>query len=161
MARINFEVDQSQVKYIESLVAKTGLKTKVGLFNTALTLFEWAVRERLAGRSICSQDLATGAIKEIEMPGFPPLDRSANPWSVPAQDASGQIMRSQLSQPNAPSVKNLPQFRQAYLAQVIELLPTLAETPQQAKEVQDVINAFGVEIEPATQKKLRSIMAHK
>lgn len=71
--RLQFEVPEDQVRKIDNLVNKLGLKTRVNLFNTALTLFMWAVRERESGRIIASVDEKAGQYKELEMPGFPPI----------------------------------------------------------------------------------------
>lgn len=152
MARINFEVDEKQVKYIDELVDQTGLKTKVNLFNTALTLFEWAVRERLAGRAICSQDVNTAAIREIEMPGFPPLPPTSAPWQREKR-ATAATMTSIAHW----GIKE----RKSYFIQLANWLPALVETPQQAKEVKELFDAFGAEIKPEAQEKLKTVINSK
>jgi hypothetical protein len=73
MKRLQFELSEKRIEELDSLVEQTGLKTRVQLINTAITLFEWAVREREAGRIIASMDEGQGRYKEIEMPGFPNL----------------------------------------------------------------------------------------
>ena len=152
MPRINFDVDEKQARYIDELVEQTGLKTKVGLFNTALTLFEWAVRERQAGRAICSQDVNTAAIREIEMPGLPQIKRPAirQPASEPAFRSARS--RKRVDGPDEPVVP---------LQQVVSWLSHYVETPQQAKEVVDVVKVFGAEIKPEAQQKLSAIMNSK
>jgi hypothetical protein len=152
MTRINFEVDEKQAQYIDELVDQTGLKTKVNLFNTALTLFEWAVRERQAGRAICSQDVNTAAIREIEMPGLPQIKRPAihQPVSEPARRSTRSRKRLDGSDESA-----VP------LHQLFNLLSSYAETPQQAKEVVDAVKAFGAEIKPEAQEKLRAMINPK
>jgi len=152
MPRINFDVDEKQARYIDELVEQTGLKTKVNLFNTALTLFEWAVRERQAGRAICSQDVNTAAIREIEMPGLPQIKRPAirQPTSEPAFRSTRS--RKRVDGPDEPVVP---------LQQVVSWLSHYVETPQQAKEVVDVVKAFGAEIKPEAQEKLEAIINSK
>ena len=152
MTRINFEVDENQAKYIDELVDQTGLKTKVNLFNTALTLFEWAVRERLAGRAICSQEVNTGAIREIEMPGLPQVKRPPirQPVSEPALRSTRS--RKKVDGSDEPGIP---------LYQLVDWLSDYAETPQQAKEVVDVVKAFGAEIQPEAQAKLKAIINPK
>jgi hypothetical protein len=148
MTRINFEVDEKQARYIDELVDQTGLKTKVNLFNTALTLFEWAVRERQAGRAICSQDVNTAAIREIEMPGLPQIKRPAT---------SAGIRRRRSTRSRIPMVDESA----VPLHQLFNLLSSYAETPQQAKEVVDAVKAFGAEIKPEAQEKLRAMINPK
>lgn len=156
MTRINFEVDAGQIESIDALVDQTGLKTKVNLFNTALTLFEWAVRERLAGRAICSQDVKTGILKEIEMPGFPPI-------KIPAVRRLARPARLKYSNARAASAKSNSRARPdgEHVDQLVNRLSLYAETPQQAKEVEDVIKAFGAELKPEAQKKLEQVLSVK
>lgn len=71
MKRLQFDFPDERVKELDALVERTGLKTRAQLINSALTLFEWAVREREAGRIIASVDEITEKYKEVEMPGFP------------------------------------------------------------------------------------------
>lgn len=71
MKRLQFELPEERVLELDNLAERTGLKTRVQLLNTALTLFEWAVREREAGRIIASLDEGNAKYKEIDMPGFP------------------------------------------------------------------------------------------
>ena len=73
MKRLQFELSEKRVEELDTLVEQTGSKTRVQLINAAITLFEWAVREREAGRIIASIDEEQGHYKEIEMPGFPHL----------------------------------------------------------------------------------------
>ena len=73
MKRLQFELSDTRVAELDTLAERTGLKTRVYLINAALTLFEWAVREREAGRIIASVDEKRDRYKEIEMPGFPSI----------------------------------------------------------------------------------------
>ena len=163
MTRINFEVDADQVKSIDELVDQTGLKTKVNLFNTALTLFEWAVRERLAGRAICSQDVKTGILKEIEMPGFPQIKTPVVRKLASGSEGVARPARAKFATARAAAVRNNAKERgdDERLAQLVNRLSLYAETPQQAKEVVDVVKAFGAEIKPEAQEKLRAMINPK
>jgi hypothetical protein len=58
---------------VKQLMEETGLATRKDLFNHALTLFEWAVNERKAGRLVASVD-TNNQLKAIVMP---PLERAA------------------------------------------------------------------------------------
>jgi hypothetical protein len=71
MKRLQFDISEERVQELDDLVERTGLKTRAHLFNSALTLFEWAIREREAGRIIAAVDEKTDKYKEIQMPGFP------------------------------------------------------------------------------------------
>lgn len=68
MTRIQLELADEKVKELEELMSQVGLKTKKDLLNNALTLLEWAVRERSQGRIIASVDEEDEKYKEIVMP---------------------------------------------------------------------------------------------
>lgn len=73
MKRLQFLMADDLVIHLDALVDETGLKTRTQLLNSALTLFEWAVRERKNGRVIASVDEAADKYKEIDLPGLPPV----------------------------------------------------------------------------------------
>lgn len=68
IVRVQFEVTDKQLEAIENLKDITGLRTKKDLLNSALTLLEWFVGERKAGRIVGSLDQEQ-KLREIRMPG--------------------------------------------------------------------------------------------
>jgi hypothetical protein len=74
--RLQFEMTEERVKEIDELIDRLGLKTRVNLLNEALTFYEWAVREREAGRIIASVDEEEDKYKEVELPGFPTITKT-------------------------------------------------------------------------------------
>ena len=70
MTRIQFELSEDRNKELEALMEKTGTRTKKDLFNNALTLLEWAVKEKRSGRIIASVDEREKKFKEIVMPAL-------------------------------------------------------------------------------------------
>jgi hypothetical protein len=66
--RLQIDLDESRMKELETLMGEGGVKTKKELFNAALTLLRWAMKERKAGRIIASVDEEKETIKELEMP---------------------------------------------------------------------------------------------
>ena len=70
MTRIQFELSEDRNKELEALMEKTGIRTKKDLFNNALTLLEWAVKEKRSGRIIASVDEGEKKFKEIVMPAL-------------------------------------------------------------------------------------------
>jgi predicted flap endonuclease-1-like 5' DNA nuclease len=73
MQRVQFLLTDEMAANLDRLVEVTGLKTRTQLLNMALTLFEWAVREREAGNIIASVDEENDKYKEVTMPGFPAI----------------------------------------------------------------------------------------
>jgi hypothetical protein len=74
MTRIQLELPAERLQELEQLMQQTDLDTKKDLLNSALTLFEWAVKERQAGRTLASIDEQTQRYREIVLPA---LERAA------------------------------------------------------------------------------------
>ena len=70
MTRIQLDMLEEQVKELDELMKETNITTRKDLFNHALTLFQWAVKAKRAGRIVASLDEETGAAKEILMPAL-------------------------------------------------------------------------------------------
>jgi hypothetical protein len=68
MARIQFELTEGQLKELERLMERSGVRTKKDLLNNALTILEWALNEKGAGRIIASVDEEHDRYKELVMP---------------------------------------------------------------------------------------------
>lgn len=152
MTRINFEVEESHARYIDELVESTGLKTKVALFNTALSLFGWAVRERTLGKAICSRDIRTGDITEIEMPGLPALP-SIEELPPTLRERLARTQRGQARARWATGTGTTT-VRIASLNRAINEASFIATTAEQRKEIFDFAKAFGLEIKPEARKAL-------
>ena len=75
LIRLQMDLPEKRVQELENLMAECGIATKKDLFNTALTLFEWAVSERRRGPIIASVDEKNSKYKELQMPAFAALDR--------------------------------------------------------------------------------------
>ena len=52
--RVQIDLAEARVRELEELMKVCGVSTKKELFNNALTLLEWAVREVRKGNSIAS-----------------------------------------------------------------------------------------------------------
>lgn len=70
MVRIQLDLPDDRVKELDTLMENTGLSTRKELFNNALTLFEWAVREKRLGHMIASVDDDAKKMKELVMPSL-------------------------------------------------------------------------------------------
>ena len=68
MTRIQFDLPDDKVAELEKLMAESGIKTRKDLFNNALTLLEWAIKEKKAGRTIASLDEQAKSYQEVLMP---------------------------------------------------------------------------------------------
>jgi hypothetical protein len=67
-ARFQLDISREHLKELESLMRELGITTKKDLFNQAITLLEWAARERKGGRVIASIDEAKDVYKQVLLP---------------------------------------------------------------------------------------------
>ncbi len=65
---IEFETSPEKFAALEKLREDAQVPTKKELFNNALTLLEWAIKEREAGNNIVSLDEHTGDRRVLRMP---------------------------------------------------------------------------------------------
>lgn len=71
MPRLQIDITDTQEKDLEQQLNELkefGIGTKKDLFNNALALFEWAVRERKRNRIIASIDEGAEKFHEVHMP---------------------------------------------------------------------------------------------
>ena len=66
--RLLIDLDEGQMKELEQMMEEGKVRTKKDLFNAALTLLRWAMKERRAGKVIASVDEKRDTYKELEMP---------------------------------------------------------------------------------------------
>jgi len=88
--RLQFEVDEDALREIEQLQELGGLRTKKDLLNNALTLLQWAVRQRSNGRAIISEG-EDGSQRELEMPFLEAVATAARRKAVPAGAARSRL----------------------------------------------------------------------
>jgi metal-responsive CopG/Arc/MetJ family transcriptional regulator len=70
MVRIQLDLPEEQVAELDALMRDTKVSTRKDLFNNALTLFQWAVKAKKAGRIIASIEEESGTSKELVMPAL-------------------------------------------------------------------------------------------
>ena len=91
--RFQLEFTNGTDDRIKDLMLITGLRSKTEIFNNALTLFNWAIEERRAGRQIASFDRWHGIRSELHLPA---LD------SILASDASLDNIAGKAGQEGSP-----------------------------------------------------------
>lgn len=68
--KISLEVDEKMAEKIDNLKDTCGLSNKKALMNNALTLLEWAVREKKEGKDIASVKSDNGIVSKLVMPAL-------------------------------------------------------------------------------------------
>ena len=66
-ARINMVVNRSKLDEIKKLMEIAGVSTQKELFDNALTLVKWSMRQKMQGKEIGALD-RENKFKELEMP---------------------------------------------------------------------------------------------
>lgn len=72
--RIQIVVDDTYKEMLENLKRATGLNQWQDLFSDAVTIYNWAVKQRMEGRIIASMDEREENYRELQMPS---LERAA------------------------------------------------------------------------------------
>lgn len=67
MSKVVFEFDGQGDEELERLMEEAGVSTRKDLFNYALSLLKWAIKEKKQGRKIASIDDGKH-IKELRLP---------------------------------------------------------------------------------------------
>ncbi len=68
--RIQLVVSEAQQSMIEALRKQMGVATVKEVFNNALTLLNWAVRQRQEGSAICAINESKNVYKELQIPAL-------------------------------------------------------------------------------------------
>ncbi|HZL27306.1 MAG TPA: hypothetical protein VFC39_12340 [Acidobacteriaceae bacterium] len=66
--RINFEFTEDQVKELKALQQKTGSTSMKDMFNSAMSMLEWSVDEKIKGHEIASVDPDSQNFRVLVMP---------------------------------------------------------------------------------------------
>jgi hypothetical protein len=68
MIRMQFELPEDRFNELKALMQRTGVNTQKDFINNALTLLEWVIKEKEAGRKIASVDEDHKSYRELVMP---------------------------------------------------------------------------------------------
>jgi hypothetical protein len=101
MSRFNIEFTDEHVKLVGELMEKTGLRTQKDLFENAVALFSWAVKEVARGRMIASVDEENKAYAELHMPAL--MRVTSNP--SPPRGKSGSREKAEVGTEASPRTR--------------------------------------------------------
>ncbi|WP_447067264.1 hypothetical protein [Vibrio alginolyticus] len=66
--RVQFDLTEDKVKEIEEIMEKSGMSSRKDVFNTALTLLEWAIEESERGHDIAAINRSEREFFSLRMP---------------------------------------------------------------------------------------------
>ena len=92
--RIQLDLRDESMPGIRELMRLTGSETYKDLFNNAVTLLRWGVRQRQEGRIITSIDEVKDEYRELEMPALEFCTQLTieNPAVTPQETSTSQIL---------------------------------------------------------------------
>lgn len=92
--RIQLDLLEHQAEIFDAMKDECGLETRKELFNVAMTLFNWAVKETRNGRKISSYDPVTDDVETVIMPALEFLkQRSSAKHNVSSYDRSPSSLK--------------------------------------------------------------------
>lgn len=77
VTRVQLDLPAERVEQLDRLAGEAGFSTRKDLFNNALALLQWAVKEARRGRAIASVDEANDRFTELNMPFLSDLSHQA------------------------------------------------------------------------------------
>lgn len=82
VTRVQLDLPVERVEQLDRLAGEAGFSTRKDLFNNALALLQWAVKEARRGRAIASVDEANDRFTELNMPFLSDLTHQAAQKSI-------------------------------------------------------------------------------
>lgn len=76
MVRVQFDMPLEKMGDLDYLMSRAGINSRRELFNSALTLLDWAVDQRSHGRKILSCNESDNTCRELSMPILDSLSRA-------------------------------------------------------------------------------------
>jgi hypothetical protein len=91
------DLSRSELESIERWSDFAGFRTKREFFLNALTLFQWAAKQVMLGRTICAMNEATGEVRHLELPALGAIATKAPPVLLAPEE-----LRRRLAEPSRP-----------------------------------------------------------
>jgi len=92
--RLQLDLTDARVAQLDRIMEEADLSTRKELFNNALSMFEWAVKEVKRGNVIASINEKDGKYRELHMPSLSSVAAAA--VDVTHEDAiDGSLARAQ------------------------------------------------------------------
>ena len=64
---LKFEISEAEVEKLDELMKESGIDSYRDLFNTSLTLFQWAIQQTKEGKVVASVDETAQKYTEVQM----------------------------------------------------------------------------------------------
>jgi hypothetical protein len=107
LSRFQMDLSESELQSMERLSEFAGFRTKREFFLNAFTLFQWAAKQVMLGRTICAMDEATGEVRHLEFPALQAIAAKVPPISL-----SPNEVRRRLAEPSRPLAEVLAELKE-------------------------------------------------
>jgi hypothetical protein len=107
LTRFQMDLSESELDSIGRLSEFAGFRTKREFFLNAITLFRWAAKQVMLGRTICAVNEATGDLRHLEMPALTKIAEHGPPSFL-----SPEEVRQRLAGPTRPAGELLGRLRE-------------------------------------------------
>lgn len=107
LTRFQMDLSDSELDSIVRWSEFAGFRTKREFFLNAFTLFQWAAKQAILGRSICSVNEATGELRHLEMPALAKIAEHGPPTFLTPEE-----VRQRLAEPSRPLAEILAELKE-------------------------------------------------
>jgi hypothetical protein len=108
LSRFQLDLTPAELDSIERWSAFAGFRTKKEFLLNAFTLFQWAAKQVMLGRTICAVNESTGEIRHLEMPALAAIAEN-NP---PPTFLTPEEVRRRAAQPGRPFAEVLATLKE-------------------------------------------------
>jgi hypothetical protein len=105
MSRFQLDLTADEMSAIERWSKFAGFRTKREFLLNALTLFEWAAKQVMLGRTISAINEATGEVRHLELPAL-----TAIAARTPALALTAEEVQRRLAEPRRPLAEILAEL---------------------------------------------------
>ena len=95
LSRFQMDLTPEELDSIERWSAFAGFRTKRDFFPNAFTLFQWAAKQILLGRSICAINETTGEVRHLDMPGLAVIASKARPTVLSSEEVRERLAEAE------------------------------------------------------------------
>jgi hypothetical protein len=101
LSRFQLDLTTEESESIERWSAMAGIRTKKEFLLNAFTLFQWAAKQVMLGRTICAMNEATGEVRQLEMPALAAIAEYGAPPPLTPEER-----RRRIAEPGFPLSEN-------------------------------------------------------
>jgi hypothetical protein len=101
LSRFQLDLSVDEMNSIERWSTMAGFRTKKEFLLNAFTLFQWAAKQVMLGRTICAINEGTGEVRQLEMPSLAAIAEYGAPLPLTPEER-----RRRMAEPGFPLSEN-------------------------------------------------------